>query len=334
MVAQRSTYSIRLFKPFAKTLAARYGVSEASLHKLLPFQGAEERIPVSVAHQLLETAVERTGDHTLGLQAGRAMARGDGGAIDYAISSAANVRAALTVTARYIHLMNDALEIRLEERGDKVLVHLDSQVVVPPSAEDFMVSSLYTRMFRTILKDASGLECWLRRTAPDDQAEHDKTFAPATVRFAAPSCGFVFEKRALDQPLHEADANLHAVMSKYAEQLLEGLPQGQSFTARVRDIVARHLSSGQLAIGAVARELHMSARTLGRRLEGEGTTFTGLVDDIRRRLAMRYVGTQDLALAEIAFMLGFAHPAAFHRAFKRWTGQTPLRYRTGVQPQA
>jgi AraC-like DNA-binding protein len=206
--------------------------------------------------------------------------------------------------------------------------------VVPPVVEDFMVSSLYCRMFRALLKDASKLECWMRRTAPVDSSTHERIFAPAKLRFAAPSCGFVFAASALDEPLAEADANLHAVMRKYAEQLMEGMPQGPNFTARTREIIVRHLAAGAVNIGAVARELHMSARTLGRRLEGEGTTFTDLVDDIRKRMAMRYVGTQSHALSEVAFMLGFAHPAAFHRAFKRWTGQTPLRYRSGHQLHA
>ena len=72
----------------------------------------------------------------------------------------------------------------------------------------------------------------------------------------------------------------------------------------------------------------MSPRTLGRRLEHEGTTFKELLDDLRRRLALRYVGgARSRALTEIAFLLGFSQSAAFHRAFKRWTGQTPLEYR-------
>ena len=76
-----------------------------------------------------------------------------------------------------------------------------------------------------------------------------------------------------------------------------------------------------------ARSLQMSPRTLGRRLQHEGTTFKHLLDDLRRRMALRYVDGQELGLSEIAFLLGFSQTAAFHRAFKRWTAQTPLEYR-------
>jgi AraC-like DNA-binding protein len=64
-----------------------------------------------------------------------------------------------------------------------------------------------------------------------------------------------------------------------------------------------------------------------RRLENEGTTFKEILDDIRRRLALNYVGSRDLDLNNTAFLLGFSHATAFHRAFKRWTDQTPLEYR-------
>jgi AraC-like DNA-binding protein len=80
-------------------------------------------------------------------------------------------------------------------------------------------------------------------------------------------------------------------------------------------------------VANIARQLHISPRTLGRKLEHEGTNFKELLDDLRRRLALSYVGGHDLGLAEIAFLLGFSQSAAFHRAFKRWTGVTPLEYR-------
>ena len=71
----------------------------------------------------------------------------------------------------------------------------------------------------------------------------------------------------------------------------------------------------------------MSTRTLERRLEREGTTFSDLLEDLRRRLALRYVANPAIPLGEIAFLLGFSHTTGFHRAFKRWTGETPLGYR-------
>jgi AraC-like DNA-binding protein len=71
----------------------------------------------------------------------------------------------------------------------------------------------------------------------------------------------------------------------------------------------------------------MNQRTLARRLQSEGTTFSALFDDLRRSLALRYLLRHDLRISEVVFMLGFSEVATFYRAFRRWTGQTPLEYR-------
>ena len=95
----------------------------------------------------------------------------------------------------------------------------------------------------------------------------------------------------------------------------------------VREVTMKKLRQGTPSIFAVAREFQMSSRSLCRKLEREGTTFSALLDDLRRELAERYVGRHETAFADIAFQLRFSHVEGFYRAFKRWTGQTPLKYR-------
>jgi AraC-like DNA-binding protein len=95
----------------------------------------------------------------------------------------------------------------------------------------------------------------------------------------------------------------------------------------VRELLAADLASGGQYAKRVSQSLHISARTLIRRLEDEGTSFREILDDIRRRYALNYVRNRDLDLAATACLLGFSHTTAFHRAFKRWTGLTPLDYR-------
>ena len=75
----------------------------------------------------------------------------------------------------------------------------------------------------------------------------------------------------------------------------------------------------------------MSERSLQRRLEAEGTRFAALVDAVRKDLALRYLADPRLALGEVAYLLGFAEPSPFHRAFKRWTGTTPAAMRRGAR---
>jgi AraC-like DNA-binding protein len=97
--------------------------------------------------------------------------------------------------------------------------------------------------------------------------------------------------------------------------------------SRVRGEVERRLEavleSGEVGIERIARDLGYSRQTLYRRLKEEGTTYERLLDGLRRRLALRLIRHQGLPVKEVAYRLGFSDPAAFSRAFKRWTGSSP-----------
>ena len=95
-----------------------------------------------------------------------------------------------------------------------------------------------------------------------------------------------------------------------------------AFCARVEQAVEPLLAAGGIRVAGVARALGVSRQTLYRRLKAEGTTFEKLLDGLRHRLASRLLG-EGMAVKDIAYRLGFSDPAAFSRAFKRWTGASP-----------
>jgi AraC-like DNA-binding protein len=147
------------------------------------------------------------------------------------------------------------------------------------------------------------------------------------LNFATPWSGFTIPRSYLDHPVHGADPKLHVLIRSHAEALLAELPRAKSVTEKVREIVADELAGGSPNISVVARKLSTTSRTLARRLESEKTSFRLIVDDLRQKLALRYVGYSELPLSEVAFLLGFSQLSAFHRAFKRWSQETPLDYR-------
>jgi AraC-like DNA-binding protein len=323
---EQPTYSLRLVQPFLALLAARPEIPVVLLDDLKK-RDPDDRIPIAAVHELLRGAIELTGDRLLGLKAGSSMNVGDTGALDYAVNSAATFREALEVTTRYTRLINDALDLRFEVAGARALVILDTKALLPPPAEDFMMASFYRNRICRYLHTPINVEVNFVHGAPPDKSEYERTFAPATLRFGMPFSGFALDAPVLDAPLPTADPKLHSVIRKHAERILSEMPASRNLTEKVRHLVTNELAHGQPTAAHIARKLHMSGRTLARRLEGEGTTFTEVLHDLRRRLAQQYVGSRDIALSEVAFLLGFSHTAAFHRAFKRWTKQTPLEYR-------
>ena len=316
------SYSAALVRPFVAFLPSGAAPGTAP-----PQLDLDDRVPISVAHELLRGLIEQTGDLDLGLKAGRTMSAGDVGVAGYAIRSAATVHDAIEVAARYIRLVNDGLELRLHHEGNRVILQWESMIVMPRAAEDFLMSAIYTSHMRMLLHDAPELECWFTYPEPSAMVEYERTFGTAKLRFVAPFAGYAFDSGHLQKPVEAADAKLHSVLRQHAEALLGDLPASRTFTDRVRHHLSSDLSHGRPAASKLARRLHMSARTLERRLEGEGTTFGAVLDDLRRRLALDHLGRRDVSLSEIAFLLGFSQVGAFHRAFKRWTGTTPFEYR-------
>ena len=118
-----------------------------------------------------------------------------------------------------------------------------------------------------------------------------------------------------------------AFLGDLAETLGQPAARKRCFKQEVESAIEPLLGSGEVSIDRVARELGMSRQTLYRRLKAEGTTFEELLDAKRRQLAVRYLALDRSSVKAAAYKLGFSDPAAFSRAFKRWTGTSPSSFR-------
>ena len=107
-------------------------------------------------------------------------------------------------------------------------------------------------------------------------------------------------------------------------------PQARCFRKDVEKALEPMLETGEMSIDRVARELGMSRQTLYRRLKAEGVTFEEILEAKRRQLAVRYLKLDGISVKAAAYKLGFSDPAAFSRAFKRWTGLSPSDVRAGA----
>jgi AraC-like DNA-binding protein len=95
----------------------------------------------------------------------------------------------------------------------------------------------------------------------------------------------------------------------------------------VRSIIASEFRGGEPSLEHVADQLRLTPRTLQRKLQELGTSHNELFEQMRRQLAMRYLREREMAICEVAYLLGFSESSSFHRAFKRWTGLTPKEFR-------
>jgi AraC-like DNA-binding protein len=165
----------------------------------------------------------------------------------------------------------------------------------------------------------------LAHPAPRSKAEHVRVFG-APVAFGARRSGLVLDAAVLDRPVPAADRRLLPLVERHLDELLAARAP-DAFVAQVREAIAESLCDGSPSIRTLAKRTGMSVRTFQRRLDERGIVFRELVAEIRQELARRYLAESTTNLTEVAFLLGYSELSAFDRAFRRWTGSTPLAMR-------
>ncbi len=285
-------------------------------------------------------AVEQTGDADFGLHLGEQTQPAVLGLVGYVMLSATDLRGAFEQLIRYTNLLTNGVRGRLEIRCGQA--HID--LLISDNVDNF----LHTDPRHPIESTAATLVTLARllsgralpvtamafqHAAPTAAHEHRRVFR-VPVKFDAPVTRLSFDESALSWPVLHAHPKLLATFEAEAAAALARLGENQPWAARTQQAAADLLKGALPTIQAVARILKVSPRSLQRSLTHEGTSFRIVVDGVRRSLAERYLARPGTSLNEVAFILGFSEPSAFHRSFKRWTQQTPQQYRASLTPPA
>jgi AraC-like DNA-binding protein len=154
-------------------------------------------------------------------------------------------------------------------------------------------------------------------------------FVGTAVEFGATTDEFALNANARELPLIHADPYLNNLLLKYCETAITDRRGNVSqLRTRVENAISSLLPHGRVVVDDVARSLGMSDRTLARKLSDEGLSFTEVLQQLRRDLAVQYLDDPKLHVSKIAWLLGFNEVSAFTHAFKRWSGKTPSQMLT------
>jgi AraC-like DNA-binding protein len=287
----------------------------------------EPRVEAAASHRALSRWVAATGDAALGVRAGQLVRFGEGGVLDFAMHSARSIREASEVANWHAAQYGDALNISIEVPGERALLRFDNRLAWPAVVADFMLSAWYSVHLSRQLTAAAELECWFAHEAPPELEAYQQAFPLAQLKFGMPYYAFSFAARWVDEPLASADAALHTLHRSYLASVVERAAAQHALAPRVRELIAAQMRRGRPTAVHVTRRLKMSRRTLSRRLIQEGTSFKTLLDELRCKLALRFVADGQLPLEDISNQLSFSRVQGFHRAFRRWAGTTPGNYR-------
>jgi AraC-like DNA-binding protein len=306
----------------AADLLERAGLARATL------EDPDARIPAPIVLGLWNALRQRTGDPALQLAAPATLPFGAYRVIDYVVAASGTVGEGIERFARFFELIAEAITLRIskEEDGSVLSLMMGDGGAVAPIYVDYVFAALVTRIrmrIRPALKVGRVEFC---QPEPQDTAPYREVFR-APLSFSTAADRLYFSAEEWSAPTQSPDAALALLLEEHARVLARRLPGSVSgFRADVEKAIASAPDEGGSAAD-VARALHMSVRTLQRRLDASGSTFRDVSNTVRCQLAQGYLTDRKVSIAEVAFLLGFSDQSSFHRAFRRWTGESPGRWR-------
>jgi AraC-like DNA-binding protein len=250
--------------------------------------------------------------------------------LDYLIVSSDSVGQGLDRLTRYLRLVNPS--VRLVVRGDRDPVKIVVERAQGPLFTELTVSLCVLRFRRETNDELKAAHVSFTHE-PDDVAEYARVLQ-CPVRAKATWNGCALSKSSLRLPLRRRDPALRVWLERQAAAILARLPADGDARDEVRSVLSTQAIAGDMDIGAVARRLSTTPRTLQRRLARAGTSFESLCDDARKLAAETYLADTTLSIGEVTYLLGYSEPTAFHRAFKRWHGTTPQAFRARAAADA
>ena len=303
-------------------LLAASGLAEADL------ADQDRRIPVAAYQAMIAAGIETTGDTALLLRHVLDSRLEMISIVGQIVHTATSFAHSLAQLNRYARLMAD---VPIPGGRDRFEIEQDGGAVWlvdhRPSDGTWMAS------FARFISE-------FRRSAPEHPFEQalEVTYAPpphanrypelfrVPVTFRAARNALRINPVWLEVPFDGGKDYVFGIFTRHADALLQKLAVENTLRADVETRMLADLHEGTLSMDRIARDLGMSRHTLYRRLKDEGVTFAQVHDDLRRRMAMDYLGARKVSVGETAYLLGFSEASAFVRAFRRWTGSSPTAW--------
>ncbi len=296
------------------------------------FDALPESLDADLYETLLDAGAALAGDDHFGLHVGERVKLGTYNVYGLILLSCRDFGQALQQTLRFESLAHDLGRSTLTLDGAQAEYRWQAN---NPHAGRHLAESVFAgiRVFGNWLAGAPlpPAPVSFTHAQPVDCSEHARIFG-APVRFQAECNSARFDAALLSWPVPNADVGMYPILQQHAENLLREKARAEadgSMVALVRDSIVRHLAQDGARLATVAEDLHITARTMQRKLQEAGLSFQQLLDQTRHELAERYLGQGQLGIAEIAFMLGYQEQSSFNHAFKEWTGKNPGAFRAG-----
>jgi AraC-like DNA-binding protein len=283
--------------------------------------------------QLIERALQLSGEPALGLLVGARLQAGSHGILGFAALQSGSLRQAIGLLERYLAVRTTLVSLQQVHDADGQQEHIQLIPRYPLGPIERSVQEAVMLAIKNVLDATTLGNVRIERVSfpfPEPgYAELAQSMFGCPVAYAQPWAGFSFASELLDQPLRMADPAAFREAELICQRELRKLGDTSTLGARIRRLMLEK-QHGFPSLIVTARLFHLTPRTLHRHLLDEGTSFKQILEEVRHSLAVEHLKAGHLSVQDIAYSLGYNDVANFRRAFKRWEGVPPSAYAAGA----
>ncbi|MEM7035729.1 MAG: AraC family transcriptional regulator, partial [Bacteroidota bacterium] len=318
--------------------AAAQGADQKALtaltgHDMETLQAESTKVTTAAYNQVAEAAVSATGDPCYGLHAGQYLNLSTAGLVLQIIQTSRTVGEALQYACDFNNLGCSMLRMALEHQDDFAHLTLrpgqvwleQSPIAVQHTMEGALAFCM--RVFRTLTRKRQPVARIHHRFPRPHSEDIYQNVLQTPITWNADTTALVFPIAELEQPVITSDFALLQVLVRHAQEKLALLDAEVGFATRVKRTVLHMVQPEFPSVEQVAENMNLSVRSLQRKLRNEGHSFREVIEQLKYQFAVSHLRKPELSIGEIAYLLNYAEPSSFVRSFKRWTGETPQRFR-------
>jgi len=292
----------------------------------------DNRIHGKTLGALVQAATELSGDDNFPLYWAKNFQPEYIGLVRYIVMYSPSLREGFISANKYMRIIGDTFTYHLADTGDITALEINilDDDVLP--YKRFMMEGHMARLamlFRELFgKKVNPISVHFEHNVPSSRKALDDFFN-CDIEFAAPQYKLRVPKSLMDSPIAMANPQLNSMLLHQADELLATITDSETMGRKVSKEVMNLISKNEASLENVAKCIGVRERTIQRQLKMEGYSFNELRKNVRIEMANQYLLKRDFSISEIAYLLGFSEPSAFHRFFKKLTGKTPKSFRLG-----
>lgn len=289
------------------------------------------RVALPKLSELWVAAVRESGAEAFPLQAGANVHPTTFHALGIALWSSSSLKQLFQLLSRYLPLFSTASVCELIESEENYQVHIhhkreaNGQPYAVDMGAEAALAAIVTICRSHYGNEFSLLQLELSRAAPKEKDMHKKFFL-CPVSYDSPHIILYLGKSQIEAPIPHGNPALVMELEKYINKYLDRMGHND-LVGQIRSNLLTLLPQGNFDKEQIAESLHMSPRTLHRKLQREDTSYQALLAEVRKELGMQYIAQSNLSILEISHLLGFSDSNSFSRVFKQWKGSSPQDYR-------